>query len=131
MDKRFYPKQDFVDLEKDHMEKNDLTLTVGIDIFYVEATWDGGEYSGAIAMSSRYGIFDENGTLVRPWFMDENIFEYLCGKPPVDALDEIKLKEYFVEERLMPEFTNLRGTYNKNLKIHKLERQYIPDFVEK
>ena len=31
MDKRFYPKQDFVDLEKDHMEKNDLTLTVGID----------------------------------------------------------------------------------------------------
>lgn len=126
MNKRFQPKQDFVDLEKDHKP-----LTVGIDQFYVEATWDGGEYSGIIVMSSRYGIFDENGALVRPWFMDENIFEYLCGKQPVDELDGIKLKQYFIEERLLPEFTNLRGSYNKNLKIHKLERRYIPDFIEK
>lgn len=99
-----------------------VSLSLNFERYFIDAEWDGGSVSEDVTIPS-YTLNYENGERIKLWKMDYVTLEYLCGKKPVDVIDELNLKNSIVEVRT--DFI-LKDTYYKNLKINK-----IAEYVER
>lgn len=101
---------------------NQMNLVVDVKQYFIDAEWDGGKYSDIVAIPE-YALKDSNDKIHYIWNLNLNILEYLCGKGPVDIMDELNLKKDLItpKRHLFIDFP-LNDTYYKNLKINRLEK---------